>query len=204
MAERGVPRYHSVVLRHLHSFVGALVLVASCARPGVVVAPDGSHRLVAIDRPTGVSVVLTTESWDGHPELLPQDLTIVHALVANMGSTPVLLAPGDLELHDDRGFRYELLDPGASFRLADDPNAGLRGYDPGRSDDFGVIRAENADVARAALPWGVLYPGTQMRGFLYFQKITDTANRAKLVWHMQAADHRPLADFAFELAVARP
>jgi len=188
------------------------LLTAACIPPGTLVASNGEHRLIARDEPTGITVVLTTESWDGFPADLDQELTVIHVLVANMGKEPVLLAPGDIDVRDMRGFRTELLDAGGTFRQeqpAERPPQGYRpsrdySYDPGRSQRFGTIRTSSEDVHRAALPWGVLQPGTQMRGFLYFERLENTSNRARLVWHFGTPEHRPLVDIAFDLYVARP
>lgn len=179
---------------------------AGCGQDAQLVAPDGSHRMKGQDPKSGISVVLTTEAWQ-EAGLLEEDITIIHLLVANMGSQPVLLAPGDFGLRDVRGFRYLLLDAGGSFASVpegqDPATFDPPGYDPGRSHDFRSIQSNVADLASSALPWGVLEPGTQMRGFLYFEQMTDAANEATLVWHAQSPDHRAIADFAFELKVAR-
>jgi hypothetical protein len=201
----------------LRNVLTALVLAAglaatACIPPGTLVASDGGHRLIARDEPTGITVVLTTESWDGFPADLDEQLTVVHVLVANMGEEPILLAPGNIELRDMRGFRAELLDAGGTFRQQPIDEGKAQGYrpsreysyDPGRSRDFGTIRTSSDDVHRAALPWGVLQPGTQMRGFLYFERLENASNRARLVWHFGTPDHRPLVDVAFDLYVARP
>ncbi len=188
----------------------ALVGLGACASRGVLVAENGDHRLRARDEPSGVTVVLTSGVWDGEPPSLPKEWTVVHVLVANLGSAPVLIAPGDLELRDERGFRYELLDPGAVFELAD-PKAPVdsygrvyhRDYDPGGPVEFEPIIAPG-DVAARALPWGVLQPGTQMRGFLYFEPVEASANAATLTWHFTGPDHAPIVDLRFPLFVARP
>jgi hypothetical protein len=176
-----------------------------------LVAKTGHHRLTAGDPSSGITIVLTTNVWDGEPSDLEDEVAALHVLVANMGKTPVMLAPGDLELHDGRGFHYDLYDPGASFYRATDATMASRSYaraevgeyDPGRSGDFVPILAEG-DIARLALPWGVLEPGTEMRGFLYFQQPTRTANEGTLVWHLQTPDHRPIADIRFDLFTSRP
>lgn len=188
--------------------LAGILATTACATTSDLVASDGSHRLVARDARTGVTVVLTTESWAGDWGY-GDDLTIVHLLVANMGSEPLLLAPGDFELRDGRGFRYSLLDAGGSFQAIPagaDPDAWARhpvAYDPGRGRDYESIRTEDGELGRLALPWGVLLPGTQMRGFVYFEDVRDSANQATLVWHAQTPDHRPVADFGFALVVAR-
>lgn len=189
-----------------------LVLAATlsgCTTTRELVARDGSHRLLASDPASGVTMILTTEVWEGDP-LYGDDLTIVHVLIANMGSEPILLAPGDFELHDRQGFDYVLYDAGGSFSAVPagvDPDAYATvqqpfGYDPGRNLEYDNIETDDGELSRLALPWGVLLPGTQMRGFLYFDDVRDTANHATLIWHVQTAEHRPVADFGFDLHVA--
>lgn len=192
----------------------ALALLApalvGCATGGVLVAASGDHRLAARDEPSGVTVVLTSGVWTGTPTELPREWTVLHVLVANLGDEPVLLAPGDLELRDERGFHYELYDVGAVFELAD-PKAPVdrygrvyhRDYDPGGPVEFEPIVA-SGDVAARALPWGVLEPGTQMRGFLYFEPVEATANTATLTWHVTRPNHARVVDLQFPLHVSRP
>ncbi len=198
-------------------FGKALLLAAlsgspvACSRPGVLVAESGHHRMIARDQNTGITMIVTTGAWEGRPEDFDRHATVLHVLVANMGNESVLLAPGDLELRDLRGFRYALLDAGASFyRVSDDADPGAPygrsvrpSYDYGSEHAFKLMHAPE-DVGKYALPWGVLEPGTQMRGYLYFEEVTTSANGARLVWHLQTPDHRPLVDLAFDFYVVRP
>jgi hypothetical protein len=199
--------YPEIVRR---AFLVLVALQASCASAGELVAPSGERRLVARDQQSGVTIVLTTGAWDGAPPSLGEEITVIHALVANMGATPIRLAPGDLALVDVRGFRYGLLDPGASFvRVPNDATtAGYdreleRSYDPGRTTDFVPFFAPGDAPARA-LPWGVLEPGTQMRGFVYFEPVVRTANEVTLTWHIDGIDDKPMFDGVFQFYVARP
>jgi len=198
--------YPEIVMRAL--LVLALGAVA-CATAGELVAPSGERRLVARDPQTGVTIVVTTGAWDGDPPSLPGEITVIHALVANMGDTPIRLAPGDLELVDVRGFRYSVLDVGASFvRVPNDAaTAGYdrdleRSYDPGRNTEF-LPFFPPGDASARALPWGVLEPGSQMRGFVYFEPVVRTANEVSLVWHIDTADNAPLVDAVFQFYVSR-
>ena len=183
--------------------------VAGCAHaPGRLVAPSGEQRLIVRDAPTGVTLVVTTGAWQGRPSDLEDELTVMHILVTNGGDEPVLLAPGDLELADRRGFRYALLDPGATFRRATASEISAKRYDLEYADTYdrggpgeGQRFAPGGDLAPAALPWGVLEPGTQMRGFVYFEPMTQNANAAQLTWHLGTPNHRPLVDTVFEFAV---
>lgn len=188
------PRLLGLVLVGVH-----VALMAACLVQGDLAAADGSRRMVARDPQTGLSIVLTAGAWDGSPPDLDSELTVLHALVANMGSTPVRLAPGDLDLVDERGFRRQLLDAGGSFVLSGETD---RGYHPGRDLDYGRLDWNGGDVNALALPWGVLAPGTQMRGFLYFRKL-EHANAATLTWHFFSDKNQPLVDLAFDFVVAR-
>ena len=180
------------------ALLAAVAAPLACMPRGELVAADGSRRMVARDPQSGISVVLTTGAWDGSPDI-DNEVTVIHALVANMGSTPVRLAPGDLDLVDERGFRRQLLDAGGSFILSGETD---RGYHPGRDLDYGRLEWNGGDVNALALPWGVLAPGTQMRGYLYFRKL-DHANAATLTWHFFSDKNQPLVDLAFDFVVAR-
>jgi hypothetical protein len=188
-----------------------LVFLTACRPAGVLVAETGDHRLIAHDVPSNLTVVVTSGVWDGQPSDLDREITVLHVLIANLGTEPVLLAPGDLELQDGRGFAYRLLDAGATLEPANRRGTATDGprhlpprYDRGRSLDFGVIRSAGGEVSQAALPWGILEPGQDRRGFLYFEPVERTANQARLVWHLGTPDHRPVVDLAFDLVVARP
>src|SRR5690606_10793099 len=99
----------------------------------------------------GISVVLTTGAWQGIPGDLDEQVAVLHVLVANLGDRPIRLAPGDLALVDERGFRRQLLDAGGSFTQ---PGHEGGGYHPGRSLDYGEMEWVGGDVASSALPWG--------------------------------------------------
>lgn len=196
-----LPRPTSLRLRCLLAMVLVGSAALACIPRGELTARDGSRRLMARDPQTGLSVILTLGAWEGSPSDLDREVTVVHALVANMGTQTVRLAPGDLDLFDDRGFRRDLLDAGGSFVASGETD---RGYHPGRQLDFGRIEWNGGDVGATALPWGMLKPGTQMRGYLYFQAVDNAANAANLIWHFHNDKDQPLVDLAFDLFVVRP
>ncbi len=183
----------------------ALALTGSaalaCIPRGDLVARDGSRRMMARDPDTGLTVILTLGAWDGSPNNLDEDITVIHALVANMGTNTVRLAPGDLDFSDERGFQRDLLDAGGSFLVSGESD---KGYHPGRKLDFGRIEWNGGDVGATALPWGNLKPGTQMRGYIYFQRLDNHGNAATLTWHFYNDKDQPLVDLAFDLFVVRP
>lgn len=173
-------------------------LALACTPRGELVAADGSRRQAAVDPASKISVVLTTGAWEGDPYYFDEDTTVIHAVVANMGDTPVRLAPGDIDLYDERGFHHELLDAGGTFTL-EGQNVG--GYLAGRSDDFSTI-SPFGDIAASALPWGMLQPGTSMRGYLYFKRVDNVANAARLTWHFFGSDSAPVVDMHFDFYIA--
>ncbi|MCB9701670.1 MAG: hypothetical protein H6711_07255 [Myxococcales bacterium] len=170
----------------------------ACQPRGELVAADGGRRQSAVDPTSKVSVVLTTGAWEGDPYYLDEDLTVIHAVIANMGDRPVRLAPGDLDLIDERGFRHELLDAGGTFALE---GKATHTYAIGRSNDFSSI-SPFGDIAPSALPWGVLLPGTTMRGYLYFKRVDNHANAARLTWHFFEPSGVPVVDIHFDFYIA--
>ena len=191
--------------------VAACLMVLGCSsRSGMLVAPTGETRQTARDTESGVTMVVTSGAWTGEPARLEQEAEVLHVLVANDGDQPILLAPGDFEFRDRRGFRYAILDTGASFRPATESERSSgrydfdleRGYDRGGPASIERI-VPQGDVARLALPWGVLLPGSQMRGFIYLEPVAASANGGTLTWRMTTPAHQRLADIVFELAIAR-
>ena len=192
------------------------VLFQGCSPTRSLVANDGSNRLIGNSLDGNITVVLTTNAWEGDSEI-ERDFAVLHMLVHNRSPNPVLLAPGDFDLIDERGFRYMLQDSGGSFHRSDtnastnseaDPKddivaSGRKSYDEGRHHHFDQTVSTSADFARSALPWGVLLPGTQMRGYLYFEPIVRSANAATLYWHSQTPDHQALTTFGFRLRITQ-
>ena len=185
--------------------VGMSSMLPACVSSGELVASDGSRRLIAHDTPSGLTMVVTTGAWSGDPAI-DSDFAVIHVLIDNRGSEPVLIAPGEFELRDSRGFLYRLQDAGGSFKRverSDGRYIGTNEYDPGGDFPFERVATDDPDFARSALPWGILEPGAQIRGYVYFEPVTQTANQASLFWHSQTPQHLALATLGFELHVAR-
>lgn len=202
-----IPCYDGGMRRVARTLAACLALTwaPSCTTPGELVAPDGTHRLQATDPTSGVTMVMTTEVWDGEDDINGQ-YTVVHVLVANMGNTPVRLAPGDFELTDRRGFRYPLNDMGHSFTVAEPGAQSVRvsaNYATGNDPRYRTGYASR-DLSEAALPWGTLLPGTTMRGFLFFDRMNETANGGTFRWYAATDRAQAIANFEFQVAVARP
>lgn len=178
--------------------------VGGCASKGQLVASDGSRRLLAKAPKDGITMVVTTGAWTGSSSV-GNNYSVIHVLIDNQGRAPVLIAPGDFQLRDRFGFLYPLYDAGGTFRKVTPAERYVdhREYDPGHDTPFSTGYSNDPEFARAALPWGVLEPGTQIRGFLYFDKLSANANQGTLIWQAQTPTHRPLTNMGFPLFVAR-
>lgn len=178
--------------------------LGGCAAQGQLVAADGSRRMIARNSDKGLTMVVTTGAWTGS-EAVDQTYSVIHVLIDNQGTSPVLIAPGDFQLRDRFGFLYSLYDAGGTFRkvIPNEPYVDQRTYDPGQDTPFSSGYSADPEFARAALPWGILDPGTQIRGFLYFDRLSANANRGTLLWQAQTPNHQPLSAMGFALFVAR-
>lgn len=178
--------------------------LGGCAAKGQLVAADGSRRMIAQDKKDGLTMVVTTGAWTGS-EIVDKTYSVIHVLIDNQGKTPVLIAPGDFQLRDRFGFLYSLYDAGGTFRkvVPGESYVDHRSYDPGLDTPFSEGYSSDPEFARAALPWGVLDPGTQIRGFLYFDRLSANANRGTLLWQAQTPTHQRLSTLGFALFVAR-
>lgn len=194
-------------------------LVAACTALGMLgltachhvalVAEDGSRRLVARDAAqrdqARVEVVVTTGDWQG-PERFAEDFAVFHIAITNYSNRALRIEAGDFELRDERGHAYTLHDAGSRFVQTEAGQAPPTiPAQPARldSDDNGhpVHRMYVADavIAESALAWGVLPPESRIKGYLYFDPITRTANRADLFWHSHDENGQPGTAFGFEL-----
>lgn len=171
------------------AFLAALVLTACSSPKPVLVGPHGEQRWVATS--DAVTLIVTANAWPDSAAL-EDGVMALHLLVINHGTDEVELSPADFELVDRRGFQYDLFDAGAEFyaleTTATDGTYGRRYVEPPIVDAphvFGVFFDDEA--AQAALPWGALQPGTQIRGFLYTE-IMPHANGGSLIWHATTTD----------------
>lgn len=178
--------------------------LSGCAAKGQLVAADGARRMIARAPDQGLTMVLTTGAWTGG-HVVRESYSVLHVLIDNKGTQPVLIAPGDFQLRDRFGFLYPLSNAGGTFRrvASADQYVDHRSYDPGANTPFSEGYSNDPEFAQAALPWGVLEPGTQIRGFLYFDKLSANANQGTLLWRAQTPKHQLLTTMGFSLFVAR-
>ncbi len=189
----------------------ALLLLLSCAQKRLVPVGNG----VRVDPKTSsafyedefVRMTVRVNAWDGYPASLPERLLPVYLEVENKGDRTVELKREWIAVIDDLGNQYNALDPknaveavrggsrvGVAVGLGfGTPYYGL-GFLAGPPYDTDMEEVIN----RAFIP-GKLLPGARLKGFLYFQKLHDKANRVKLRIGYKIAGKLRTVEFRFRV-----
>jgi hypothetical protein len=169
---------------------------------GADIAPAGRGQ-GAIASDAGVQVEVRSRAWSGDPVNLETEITPLYVTLTNKSSHPVLVRYRDFDLtqggvsyaaippydiDEDVTEDYYFADyPYNGYRVA--PHLAryyprLRVADPFWWDDpyyhywgswpaYVTIDLPTRDMIEAALPEGVLMPGQQISGFLYFEELDD-------------------------------
>ena len=189
----------------------ALVLAGCAARAGSGGASPASVRV------GGVEVVATANAWRGWPAGLSRLVTPVHMRLANRGDVPVRVDPRTFALAlpdgrlaamlpaDVRGLTPApapaalaqagaALGPtrersGAGWAL-NEPALDPR-VDPSHEPDR-TWELPSADMLALALPDGVLEPGREVSGFVYFERAPRQVREVTLTWPVVDATGTPL------------
>ena len=150
----------------------------------------------------GVQIVVNQHSWTGSPSDLESVVTPLDVSISNASAEPVRVMYRDFALENDQGLNavalppFKIQRPGGStepvapfypllgFDLYSPYASFYPGYsiwegpfvgDPAFNQDFGSWEPSlpSHDMLQRALPEGVLRPGGQARGFLYFHRLQD-------------------------------
>lgn len=156
----------------------------------------------------GVRMTARADAWEGTPQTLHRHVTPMRVTIVNEGAVPVRIAYNQFRLVGDSGRRYSALPPfqiegdartalGAPLY----PPTGF-GYAPyvrpyyssvpiypfepnvGYWNRYGsvmrTVDLPTTDMLRKALPEGVLQPGGEVTGFLYFEGVGPDVDRVQL------------------------
>ena len=176
--------------------------------PAAAEVPGPGHGAAAIRE--GVRIEARADAWSGNPEALEEEVTPLLVTVRNNGSVPLRLRFDAFELVGQDGRTYAAIPPlrvdGSVVELQQpypyfvdrfevapylspfypgvSPVDGPFDYDPAYYDryypDLARVQLPTADMMRRALPEGVVMPGGSVQGFVYFQDVTDAAERVQL------------------------
>lgn len=185
----------------LAAAVVALVL-AGCA--GRVGAPAEAPSTSA----GGVEISARANAWQGWPAGLGRVVTPIHVRIANRGTTAVRVDTTKMALALAAGGRLAAVLPSEVRAVAVEPapaalpQAGAalgptrersgpgwalnepaldRRADPSQEPDR-AWELPSADMVSLALPEGVLAPGREVRGFVYFERASRGTPAVTLTW----------------------
>jgi hypothetical protein len=165
----------------------AAITAAGCTAPALVPAP-GANRLsehAATAETGGVRLVARAEAWSDEPQRLPEHLTPLLVTVINDSERAIRVAYEGFVLVGPDGRRYGALAPARMEGVLTE----MVGYLPDTVPHFGApywpqpaywynpgptlryVRVPTVDMLRQALPEGVLEPGGEVSGFVYFERI---------------------------------
>jgi len=180
----------------------ALFLAGCAAHAGGPGAPEPSVSA------GGVEISATANAWRGWPAELGRVVTPVRVRLANRGATPVRVDATTFALALPEGGRLAAMLPAdvrgvaAAPAPAALPQAGAAlgptrersgaGWalnepaldplvDPSQESDR-AWELPTADMLSLALPEGVLAPGREVTGFVYFERAPRSARAATLTW----------------------
>ena len=155
----------------------------------------------AVAESGGVRTTVQSQAWSGSPASLPQQITPLQVTVVNHSDRPVRITYDDFTLTGSSGFAYSALPPYkitgsvrepvmvprfsysrfyvAPFYRPFYPAVPVWAASPWRYNSYYYnrvwadwpVRLPTRDMREKAIPAGVLQPGGQVSGFLYFPKL---------------------------------
>lgn len=197
----------SAVLASTAEFAGACapaVELDPAPRANEIEAGPGEG---AAEVEVGVRMVARVDAWNARPEDLDEEVTPVLVTISNGSTVPLRIRYNEFQLVSANGQRFAAMPPfllegevsvpvttpffpGTGFEVAPylspfypgiSPFAGPFAADPLYYDTyfpaFREIELPTTDMLARALPEGVVAPGGEVTGFLYFQEVGDEAER---------------------------
>lgn len=190
------------------ALAGLALLAAGCA---TTLAPaPGANRLTeraAFAEKQGVRVVARAHAWYGIPASLPDELTPLLITVVNDSARPIRVEHENFVLSagEGEGVAYAALEPSRIDRVVSETLVDPLYPAPGSPAFAGTfvwphpaywntrapvvrqVRLPTFDMLRQALPEGVLEPGGQATGFVYFERLHHGEYRVELQARFPAA-----------------
>lgn len=173
----------------------AAIAAAGCATPTLVPAP-GANSLAphaATAETGGVRLVARAEAWASEPQRLPAHVTPMLVTVINDSERAIRVAYEGFALVGPDGRRYRAFEPARMEGVLTEmvgyvPEPGpyfapspayfpgsvfwphpAYWYNPGPALRY--VRVPTVDMLRQALPEGLVEPGGQVSGFVYFERV---------------------------------
>lgn len=204
--------------RHLLRGFGLLaVMLVGCSASGgptlVPAAPTGSGAIV--QEVPGFRLVVQAGAWQGRPGSLTGYVVPFLVSLRNTGTAPLTVARTDFSLLDDVNRQYLPLAPidvvaimgssGSSTTVY--PSVGVggssgswgssTGYGVGLGAVFGGYGTDTRDIIPQALAEGLIQPGAEVMGFLYFPLPAPGYKSLRVVFAPRSLPGQLRLDFEF-------
>jgi hypothetical protein len=177
----------------------AAIVLAACGRNPELVPASGANVVQgpgesAIAADAGVRLTVQAQAWDADPANLHEVMTPLRVELFNGSDQPIQVRSQEFQLVTSSGERMPAIPPydidKTVAQRVEVPHA--YPYDPyyhyGYYDDYFwdtvVIDLPTDQMVAFALPEGVIEPGGNASGFLYFDDIDEDETRARLEMHL--------------------
>lgn len=204
--------------RHRLFAVGLLALtlagLSGCGGPTLVpAAPTGSGAIV--QEVPGFRLVVQAGAWQGRPGSLTGYVVPFLVSLRNTGTAPLTIARTDFSLLDDVNRQYLPLAPidvvaimggsGSSTTVYPSVGVGGSGGSWGSSTAFGLglgavfggYGTDTRDIIPQAMAEGLIQPGAEVMGFLYFPLPAPGYKSLRVVFAPRSLPGQLRMDFEF-------
>ncbi len=185
--------------------------LAACASPPL--RPETAAGTGAIvQEAAGLRVAVEAEAWHGRPKRLTDYVLPFLVQVKNTGNTAATIERTDFLLLDDARRQYAPLPPsevivllnGRTSGLGIFPSIGVTGSTAGGAiigAGLGISLEDTTggteEIMTAALSGGVIQPGGESQGFLYFPLPAPPSNTLRVICILRQLPGPPRLEFAF-------
>lgn len=163
----------------LFAALASALFVAACSAPQErAIEAGGPIHPGAFDQADGVTMTAYPDAWRATPRRLEERLIPILVTIRNNGAEPLRIR--------EEEFRLIAVDGRARTAV---PPLRIRGSV--RGGPTGSVLLPNSQLLERALPEGVLPPGGETSGFVYFQRLPG-ARHVELQADLPRADGEPV------------
>ncbi len=173
-------------------------IVPKPLQPGDI---DLNSNIISKER-EGIRISVQSMEWKYYPYNLDNFYTPMLFLIRNNTDKKVSFKVSDLVLVDDRGNQFNAVDPGIVERIMTPRGYGQGFYPPSfyyggylPPPGFGYYSMAPTDITLLSISEGDIFPGSQVRGFIYFKKAVTYGKNIKLKANIGATSE----EFEFEI-----
>ncbi len=173
-------------------------IVPKPLQPGDV---DLNSNIISKER-EGIRISVQSMEWKYYPYNLDDFYTPMLFLIRNNTDKKVSFKASDLVLVDDKGNQFNAVDPGIVERIMTPRGYGQGIYPPSfyyggylPPPGIGYYSMAPTDITLLSISEGDIFPGSQVRGFIYFRKAVTYGKNIRLKANIGATSE----EFEFEI-----